>query len=64
MDRRTLLKLTVAGAAAVIPVPGRNEAAAQTPAAVAKFELDGATVADLQAAMQSGARSAVSIAQA
>ena len=64
MDRRTLLKVTVAGAAAVIPAAGRNEAAAQTSAAVANFELDGATVVDLQAAMQSGARSAVSIAQA
>jgi amidase len=64
MERRTLLKL---GAAAAL-AQGMNapDASAQPAAAAAPppFELDEATVADLQAAMQAGARSAVSIAQA
>jgi amidase len=59
MERRTLLKLTAAGAALVA---GAGDAAAQSNAA-AGFELADASVADLSAAMQSGARSALSIAQ-
>ena len=62
ITRRSLLK--VAGAAAVAKA---GSAAAQPVApapAVAPFELAGATVAELQAAMASGQRSAVSIAQA
>ena len=48
---------------------GRNEAAAQAtpaagPAGTAPFELAEATIGDLQASMQSGARTAVAIAQA
>ena len=60
VTRRSLLKL--AGAAVAVPI---GEAAAQpAPAAPAPFELAGATVADLQAAMTSGQRTAVTIAQA
>jgi amidase len=65
MDRRTLLKLS---AAAMTPATMAGNAAAQpsatTSADTPAFELADATVADLAAAMQSGARSAVSIAQA
>ena len=60
VTRRSLLKM--AGAAVAVPI---GEAAAQpAPAAPAPFELAGATVADLQAAMTSGQRTAVTIAQA
>ena len=61
MERRTLLKLTAAGAALVA---GAGESRAQGAAGGGGFELSEATVAGLQAAMQSGAQSAVSIAQA
>ncbi|MFO1314061.1 MAG: amidase [Burkholderiales bacterium] len=61
MTRRSLLKLT--GAAAVAQAATGNAAAQAPGTAVARFELADATVADLQAAMASGARSAVSIAQ-
>ncbi|MEO8751860.1 MAG: amidase [Casimicrobiaceae bacterium] len=69
MQRRTLLKFTAAGAAALIQAAGRNQAAAQaTPAAppanAPPFELAEATIGDLQASMQSGARSGVAVAQA
>jgi amidase len=68
MERRTLLKLTAAGAAAIVHAAGRNDAAAQpAPASAAgapPFELAEMTIADLQASMQSGARTSVSIAQA
>jgi amidase len=65
MHRRTLLKLT---AAAMVPAAGASNAAAQTTtspptAAVPAFELAGASVADLSTAMQSGARTAASIAE-
>src|SRR6187401_653337 len=69
MERRTLLKLTAAGAAAMVHAAGRNEAKAQaaptSPAASGPpFELAETTIADLQASMQSGARTAVTVAQA
>src|SRR4029450_5469846 len=60
MERRTLLKLTAAGAALIA---GAQESSAQTPAPGGGFELAEASVADLQASMQSGARSSVAIAQ-
>lgn len=56
MDRRTLLKLT---AATVLPAAAGG-AAAQAPS---RFELADASVADLGAAMQSGQRTATSIAE-
>ena len=61
MERRTLLKLTAAGAALVAAT---SEATAQAAASGGTFELSGATVADLSAAMRSGARTSVSIVQA
>jgi amidase len=66
MERRTLLKLTAAGAAAIAQGATRNDAVAQPAPASASppsFELAEATIADLQASMQSGARTSVSIAQ-
>ena len=52
----------------MVNAAGRNEAAAQAPSLAApgtpSFELAEATIGDLQAAMQSGARTATTIAQA
>ncbi len=62
MERRTLLKLTAAAAAQGLV--GSDPSAQPAPSGAvtsAPFDLAGATVADLQASMQSGARSAVSI---
>ena len=60
MERRTLLKLTAAGAALIA---GAQESSAQGSPPGGGFELAEASVADLQASMQSGARSSVAIAQ-
>ena len=63
MERRTMIKLTAAGLATLAQAGG--SAAQQLPGAAAlAFELDEATVADLQAAMRTGARTSVSITQA
>jgi len=59
MERRTLLKLAGAGAALMTQVS--RDAAAQTAASSKSFELAEATVGDLAKAMQSGARTSVSI---
>jgi len=65
MKRRTILKAVVAGAAAMAGTVARGAAAADTaPAGASPFELADATVADLKAAMDSGARTSASIAQA
>lgn len=63
MKRRTLLKLTAAGAALAGQTGGSGGAAAQGAPPGASFELADATVAGLSAAMQSGARTSVSIAE-
>ena len=54
----------MAGAAAVAPAGGAAAQPVASAPPMAAFELAGATVAELQAAMASGQRSAVSIAQA
>ena len=67
MKRRTLLKVAAAGAATLAANVARVTMAADTPpasAGAAPFELADATVADLRAAMDSGARTSASIAQA
>jgi amidase len=63
MERRTLFKLT---AAALAQGAAASTATAQAvpSTVVPAFELDEATIADLQKSMQAGAHSAVSIAQA
>src|SRR6185295_15358872 len=60
MERRTLLKLTAAGAALIASA---QESGAQSSQAGGGFELAEASVADLQASMQSGARTSAAIAQ-
>jgi len=60
MERRTLLKLGAAGAT-LLAAAGESRAQGGNAAA---FELAGAAVADLQASMQAGERTAVAIAQA
>ena len=69
MKRRTLLKATAAGAAAMVATVARDAAAAgagtaPAQAGAAPFELADATVADLRSAMDSGARTSAAIAQA
>lgn len=58
MDRRTLLKLS---AAAAVPAAAGAATAAGGEAPVAAFELAGMGVAELAAAMQSGARTSASL---
>jgi len=60
MERRTLLKLTAAGAALIASA---QESGAQSSPPGGGFELAEASVADLQASMQSGARTSAAIAQ-
>ncbi|MFO1323321.1 MAG: amidase [Burkholderiales bacterium] len=62
MERRTLLKLSAAGAA-LAAAAGESGAQALPQTAPAEFELAGASVADLQAAMQSGARTSAHLVQ-
>ena len=61
MERREFLKAGLLGGAAT--VLGVTEAANVQPAQVSTFELDEATIADLQSAMRSGSESAQSIAE-
>jgi amidase len=61
MERREFLKAGLLGGAAT--VLGVTEAANAQPAQVSTFELDEATIADLQSAMRSGSESAQSIAE-
>ena len=65
MNRRTLIRYGALGGAAAVaagPLMAREATPAPTPAAPPAFELDEATVADLQKRMSSGADSARSIA--
>jgi amidase len=69
MKRRTLLKATAASAAAMVATAARDATAADAAPVPAQartepFELADATVADLKAAMDSGARTSAEIAQA
>ena len=65
MERRTLLKFTAAAALAQGATPDAEaQVASSVSAAVPPFELDEATVAELQQAMQGGTRTALSIARA
>ncbi len=64
MERRTLLKLTAATAAQGLVGDASAQPAPAGASATPLFELAGMSVAKLQEAMRSGARSAVSIAQA
>src|SRR5438876_7676492 len=66
MDRRTFLRLAALTSTAVVPgsamAATKAPAAAKRPAAKVKpFELDEATIAELQARMQSGKSSAVTL---
>ncbi len=63
MERRTMIKVAAAGLATLAQAGSSSAQTAATAAAPA-FELDEATVAELQAAMQTGARTSASIAQA
>ena len=58
-----MLKLTAAGGALLGQAGAGNKGDSRTAAPGAGFELADATVAGLSAAMQSGARTSVSIAQ-
>ncbi|HTQ00681.1 MAG TPA: amidase [Casimicrobiaceae bacterium] len=63
MERRTLIKLTAAGAALLGQAAAAGDAAAQPATPGTGFELADATVSSLAASMQSGSRTSVSIVQ-
>ena len=63
MERRTLIKLTAAGAALLGKAAAGDDGAAQPATPGASFELADATVSSLASSMESGARTSVSIAQ-
>src|SRR5690349_20741981 len=63
MNRRNFLQVSLLGSGTALGVPARSGQSSPGPVPVKPFELEEATIADLQAGMKSGKYSARSIAE-